>query len=437
MYNERREGFSIRDVIVQLLFLVLFVFILIWLFPTKSDLKNSLSGIGGGDYDVLTNRIFHENVQTMKDAAIGYYTTPRLPKKVKDTKSMTLGEMINYNLIIPFEDANGKACDLDKSYVEITKYEDEYRMTVNLKCSDNDAHIIVYLGCYDYCDADVCESEKKPVSKPVNNNPVKPTTPTKPTKPEEPKKPEEPVKPTPTPVSYEYKYVKEVDGGYSSWSNWSNWTTTKSTETNLRDVETQTATTYVNESKVIGYKNVTTQDKNQPVYAYTKVQIGTTTTKECEAYKTEIVYTGEYKGEWKSEGKALYFITPKDTATVKFVYISSTDYSCGTCVGGTAAYYEKLVYNTYQVTTEKKVCSSYKTVSTPVYGTVKTLVGYKTVTTQEPVYGYVQVPKTTTYYKTRTRTYNAGYKIYKWSDSSNNRTLINSGYTYTGERRKK
>lgn len=424
MYNERREGFSIKDVIIQLLFVVLFVFILIWLFPTK----NSLKGITN-QFDVLTNRIFNENIQTMKEAAIGYYTTPRLPKNIKDTKSMTLREMIDASLIIEFKDANGKSCDLDDSYVEITKYEDEYQMLVNLKCTDNDAHIIVYLGCYDYCDKDVCEAEKKAVSTPVSNTPVTPVTPVKP--------PVNPPKEEPKPVVYEYKYIKTVSDYYSNWSSWSSWSTTKAYETSLRDVDTKKETYYTSERKVVAYKTVTTEDKNSPIYSYEKVQVGYTETKTCAAYKTEIVYTGEYKGTWVSEGKQLYFSTPKDTSTTKYTYISSTDYSCGSCVAGVAAYYEKKVYKTYQVTTEKQVCSKYDTTKTPVYGTVKKITGYKTTTSQEAVYGYVQVDNTVKYYRFRTRYIIGGYTDYKWSTSSTDKSLTNAGYYYTGIKREK
>lgn len=425
MYNERREGFSLKDVILQLLFIVLFVFILIWLFPTKGTIKGITDKIDGmaNQYDVLTNRIFNENIQTMKEAAIGYYTTPRLPKNVNDTKSMTLKEMIDTNLIIEFKDANNKACDLDDSYVEITKYQDEYRMTVNLKCTDNDAHIVVYLGCYNYCNSAVCEAKQAPVSTPVVNPPVNPpVTP--------------PVNP-PKPVAYEYKYVKTVGDSYSSWSSWSSWSTTKAYETSLRDVDTKYDTYYTSERKIVGYNTVTTEDKNSPIYEYQKVQVGYTETKTCAAYKTEIVYTGEYKGTWVSQGKSLYFITPKDDATTKYIYISSTDYSCGNCVGGVAAYYEKQVYQTYQVTTEKQVCSQYTTTQTPVYGTVKKLVGYKTTTTQEPVYGYVQVEHQEKYYRFRTRHIHDGYTDYKWSNSDKDTYLNSIGYYYTGIKREK
>ena len=38
MYEERKDKFSVRDLVLQILVIALFVFILLWLFPTKSDL---------------------------------------------------------------------------------------------------------------------------------------------------------------------------------------------------------------------------------------------------------------------------------------------------------------------------------------------------------------------------------------------------------------
>ena len=93
MYNERNDSFSIKDLIVQVLFIVLFVFILIWLFPTKSYVDKN-DGRPNINFDVLTNRIFNENLQTMKEAAINYYTTSRLPKNINDVESMTLRKML-------------------------------------------------------------------------------------------------------------------------------------------------------------------------------------------------------------------------------------------------------------------------------------------------------------------------------------------------------
>ena len=41
MYEERRNTFSVRDIVLQLLMVILFTLIMIWLFPTKSYLKDN------------------------------------------------------------------------------------------------------------------------------------------------------------------------------------------------------------------------------------------------------------------------------------------------------------------------------------------------------------------------------------------------------------
>src|SRR5574344_124710 len=106
MYNENREGFSIRDVFIQLLFIILFVFILVWLFPTKSNVNNQFADVNS-KLDALTSGIFNDNLQTMKDAAVGYYTTERLPQNINDVKSMSLKKMLDEKLLVEFKDGNG------------------------------------------------------------------------------------------------------------------------------------------------------------------------------------------------------------------------------------------------------------------------------------------------------------------------------------------
>ena len=166
MYNERKDSFSIKTVILQFLFVALFIFLLIWLFPTKSYV-NDLNGGETTDLSVFYDRIFNENVIAMKDAAKSYYTTPRLPQNVGDKVSMTLGEMLEKKIILPFVDSKGKQCSLTDSYVEITKYDEEFVMKVNLKCSEQENYLLVYMGCYDYCTTAICEKNESDVETPV------------------------------------------------------------------------------------------------------------------------------------------------------------------------------------------------------------------------------------------------------------------------------
>ena len=104
MYNEN-SNFSIKNVIIQFLFVALFIFVLIWLFPLKSDINKLKTANGtttvigtNTDLSVLVDRIFNENIIAMKDSAKSYYTTERLPQNVGDKVKMTLGEMLDKKL---------------------------------------------------------------------------------------------------------------------------------------------------------------------------------------------------------------------------------------------------------------------------------------------------------------------------------------------------
>ncbi len=135
---EEKRGLTIKDLLIRLILIIIFIFLLIWLFPMP-DLKP------------LNNQIFIDNLTRMKDAAKSYYTIERLPKDFNTSKRMTLKEMIDKHLILGLMDSNGNYCDEDESYVQITKLENEYIIKVQLSCSDKKDYIIEHYGCYDIC----------------------------------------------------------------------------------------------------------------------------------------------------------------------------------------------------------------------------------------------------------------------------------------------
>lgn len=150
MYTEYEEkrGFPIRDFLIKLVLIIVFVLLLFWLLPIPN-----MKGIN--------NTIFNANVQTMKDAAINYFTDERLPKNVGDKVTLTLKEMLDLKLLLPFTDKNGDTCDVNKSYVTLEKKETEYLMTVHLKCKGQEDEIEVHLGCYTYCTSAICEKKEE------------------------------------------------------------------------------------------------------------------------------------------------------------------------------------------------------------------------------------------------------------------------------------
>ena len=470
MYTET-NNFSIRNVILQFLFIALFVFILIWLFPMKSDMKKAISSIEKSEnnndtaYTVLLDRIFNENLMAMKESAQSYYTTARLPQKVGDTTKITLREMLNKKIILPFTDKNGKQCDLDKSYVQITKEKDEFVMKVNLKCGEEENYLIVYMGCYDYCSQTICQ--KKGTTAKVYKAETKKTTSTKTTN---------VVKPQYRTL-YEYKKTTKGTEKWSDWSawsitkvnpsdtvevetktetheetgytDWSAWSTTKVDSTSTREVatktEVKTSTSYSNWSawsttKVAASDTVQVETKqesktvkeysNWSAWSTTKVTASDTVevqtkteTKQIKSidytkpiYETQQVVIGSKTVKTCSlynvsssvtgfnetyVGMQKFSSLQTSTALIRYELVGTYNWYCD----GNCTAGKTFVYKVYQrtpVTTSSVSCAKYDTIQTVILGNRTVITGYETKTTDTPV----------TYYRYRTISTNDNITTY-------------------------
>ena len=165
MYNENERSHFFRDLIVKILLVLLFVFLIMWLVPMPN-------------LNPFYDKVFTQNMNSMTDAAKSYYTTARLPKVEGETRKLTLGDMIDNKMIIEFTDSNGKKCDNEKSYVEVTKKGGEYIYKTNLSCSKQSDYVIEYFGCYDICANGQCDAkeEQKEETKPSDNSTTKKVT---------------------------------------------------------------------------------------------------------------------------------------------------------------------------------------------------------------------------------------------------------------------
>ena len=159
--------------------------------------------------------VFNDNLKTIKEAAISYFTNERLPQTKGDTVKITLKEMKDKKLLLNVRDASGNTCSENNSYVEVTKEDNEYLMKIFLSCSDLEDYIIVHLGCYDYCDSNVCEKKEEPVKE------------------------------------YEYEYKKVTGCKMSDWSAWGEWKKTREKTSNLKKEDTKVETTTKEVDKVV------------------------------------------------------------------------------------------------------------------------------------------------------------------------------------------
>lgn len=146
--------YPVRNFLIKLVLVIIFVLLLLWLFPISGFLGGNSQK---GDGSAVENRIFGANLNEMKGAAISYFTDERLPQAEGSKVKITLKEMLDKKLLLPLSDHEGKSCNVDKSFVEVSKMKEEYQFKINLKCGKKEEYIITHMGCYTYCKSKLCE----------------------------------------------------------------------------------------------------------------------------------------------------------------------------------------------------------------------------------------------------------------------------------------
>lgn len=405
MYIDRSELFSVRNIILKVVITLLFVFLILFLFPFNKD--NSNNNVKSDNQLVM--QVYTNNIERLKIAGKDYFTVARLPKEIGDSVQITLEEMLEMKLILPVYDSNNKLCNTSKSYIKVTKLDDEYEMKIKLDCDDYSDYVIVLMGCYDFCSTTLCESPK-------------PVTPTK--------------------TSYLYEY-KKTTGGTAVWSAWSAWSKTAISKTSTREVQTEVrkenTSTTTTASVITTYsESPNTETKWFTVYSVTKTV--------CTDYDFVYTMTGTYKAtQWSYQGIKSFAAVPADTETTKYVYIAGSegDYDCGNCIGTNYANYEVYTRTLYPVVESELVCSNYSTTTVPVKASMTFTNGTEVKETKSCPSGYTLnstktlCSKTTTtavnvtYYRYRTLTTVGGTTDIKWSFYKDSK-LLNGGYYMTG-----
>lgn len=225
MYESKET--SIKGIVVTVLLIILVICILIWIFPTKKDIK----GISGSNNEPLLSEIFGRNIRVLQNAGRAYYYSATLPKNVGDSTNVTLGELVNKKMLLNLTDKNGKTCNQDASYVQLTKKDNgEYEMKSYLSCDNESNYILETLSCSNFKD----NCQVKEVSKTETKTETKAED-------KEVGSGDEDKKTEVKPISakYYYRYLYSCPKTSSTYSSWSNWSTNYVSSTSNRVVETK------------------------------------------------------------------------------------------------------------------------------------------------------------------------------------------------------
>ena len=86
--------------------------------------------------NVIEKDEMQEKINLLEKVGKKYFTNDLYPKKVGDSISITLEELIEKELIEEIKDTKGNLCDIKNSYVKVTRLDEEFQMKSYLVCDN-------------------------------------------------------------------------------------------------------------------------------------------------------------------------------------------------------------------------------------------------------------------------------------------------------------
>ena len=123
-----------KSLILKLVLIILVVLLIIWVFPMPK-------------LDSFYNKVYNDNLNTMKEVSENYFTNDKLPGNTGDSVTLKLQDMLDKKLITNFTDKNNNQCSATNSYAQVTKTDNSnYVLKVQLSCDDKTDYILENLN---------------------------------------------------------------------------------------------------------------------------------------------------------------------------------------------------------------------------------------------------------------------------------------------------
>ena len=119
-----------KSLILKLVLVILVVLLIIWVFPMPK-------------LDTFYNKVYNDNLNTMKEASENYFTNEKLPSNTGDSVTIKLQDMLDKKLITTFTDKNNNQCSTTNSFAQVTKTDNSnYVLKVQLSCDEKTDYIL-------------------------------------------------------------------------------------------------------------------------------------------------------------------------------------------------------------------------------------------------------------------------------------------------------
>lgn len=151
MYSETDSRFSLKSLIIKIFLIILIIILLIWLVPKFLSYKKSPKRSNNKTKEVVSvSKISDSSLKKLESAGLKYFNKDNVPKDEYKSVMVTLKDLKKDGYITDIKN-DGNVCDVDKSYVKLTKNKEDYTMKSYLICGKSKDYLLTNVGEYSYC----------------------------------------------------------------------------------------------------------------------------------------------------------------------------------------------------------------------------------------------------------------------------------------------
>lgn len=107
-----------------------------------------------------TEYTLEKQLDELEKATLTYLTKDNLPTTLNASKTIRLKILVNNKIVDSIVADDKTTCDTNESYSEITRLENNYAVKMSLTCGKNKASRVIYVGCFESCNGEICKGEE-------------------------------------------------------------------------------------------------------------------------------------------------------------------------------------------------------------------------------------------------------------------------------------
>lgn len=157
MYDDNENKIAWGSIIKKIIIVIVAILVILALISMVTKCTKNDDNKKGNNTTTTEKVDLSKQLDELEKATLKYFNKDNLPTSINASKTIRLKIFKNNGLITDLVDSAGNKCDASESYSEVTRLDNNYAAKISVTCGNNKDYRIIYFGCFQECNGEVCK----------------------------------------------------------------------------------------------------------------------------------------------------------------------------------------------------------------------------------------------------------------------------------------